>query len=265
MRNGRTSSPCRLRPADVGAALTGAWTLGSLWAVFLVGLTGGFGHCIAMCGPIAAAGGVWSGTAASASPDGRKVRGVVLWQVGYQVGRLLTYTAIGTALGALSSLAAVRGALGPLQRVLWLVAGEIMIAMGLAIAGVPLLARFGRGIEAGYAKATSRWFRRSYSALLKAGPRAALPFGMLMGFMPCGFLMSVEFYAVGTGSALAGGATMLAFGLGTAPALALSGALGGAMGARARTWLVYAGAVIVVALGVFYVARAAGVMPAIGG
>lgn len=244
------------------AALSGPWTVGSLWAVFLVGLTGGFGHCIAMCGPISAAGGVWSGAAASA--DGRRARGVALWQLGYQVGRIVTYTAIGAALGALGSLAAVRGALGPLQRILWLLAGEIMIVMGLAIAGVPLLARFGRSIEAGYAKTTSGWFRRAYTALRKAGPRASLPFGMLMGLMPCGFLMSAEFYAVGTGSAIAGGATMLAFGLGTIPALAASGAIGGALGARSRAWFVYAGAAIVVALGVFYIARAAGVMPVVG-
>lgn len=245
------------------AALPEAWTIGSLWAVFLIGLTGGFGHCIVMCGPIAAAGGVWSGTATSAT-GGPRIRGVALWQLGYQVGRVLTYTAIGAALGGLGSLAAVRGALGPLQRVLWLVAGEIMIVMGLAIAGVPLLARFGRSVEAGYAKATSGWFRAAYVKLLKAGPRAAIPFGVLMGFMPCGFLMSVEFYAVGTGSALAGGATMLAFGLGTVPALALSGALAGALGSRSRAWLIYAGAAIVVMLGVFYVARAAGVTPALG-
>ena len=246
----------------MNAGLTGAWGIGSLWAVFLIGLTGGFGHCIAMCGPIAAAGGVWSGTAAGADGQtGSRSRRVGLWQLGYQAGRVLTYTAIGAALGALGSLAAVQGALGPLQRVVWLLAGEIMIAMGLALAGVPLLARFGRGIEAGWAKATGRLLHGAYAALLKSGPRASLPFGMLVGLMPCGFLMSIEFYAVGSGSALAGGATMLAFGLGTTPALALSGMIGGALGAKARARLIYVGAAIVTALGVFYVVRAAGLLP----
>ena len=32
-------------------ALAGA----GLWAAFLLGLTGGFGHCLAMCGPLVAA------------------------------------------------------------------------------------------------------------------------------------------------------------------------------------------------------------------
>lgn len=248
----------------MNAVLTGAWGIGSLWAVLLIGLAGGFGHCIAMCGPIAAAGGVWSATAAGGDERARsRTSGIGLWQLGYQAGRLLTYTAIGAALGALGSLAAVQGALGPLQRLVWLIAGEIMIAMGLAIAGVPLLARFGRGLEAGWARTTGGWFRRAYSALLRSGPRAALPFGMLMGLMPCGFLMSIEFYAVGSGSALTGGATMLAFGLGTTPALALSGVIGGLLGTRARARLIYVGAAIVVALGVFYVVRAAGLLPSI--
>lgn len=237
-------------------------TAGALWAVFLVGLTGGFGHCITMCGPIAAAGGAWSGTASSAE-GGRRGRAVALWQVGYQAGRLLTYTAIGAALGSLGSLAAVRGAIGPLQRLVWLAAGEIMIVMGLAIAGVPLLSRFGRRLESGWASASGGTFRRAYRVLIKAGPRAAFPFGMLMGLMPCGFLISIELYAVGSASALAGAATMLAFGLGTVPALAASGAVGGLITAKARAWLTYAGAAVVVALGIFYVVRAAGVLTSI--
>jgi sulfite exporter TauE/SafE len=243
----------------VTGVLSEPGTIGGLWAVFLVGLAGGFGHCITMCGPIAAAGGAWSGTASSAE-GGRRGRAVALWQIGYQAGRVLTYTAIGAALGGLGSLGAVRGAIGPLQRLVWLVAGEIMIIMGLAIAGVPLLSRFGRRLESGWAKASGDRFRRAYRALIRSGPRAAFPFGMLMGLMPCGFLISIELYAVGSGSALAGAATMLAFGLGTVPALAASGALGGLLGAKSRAWLTYSGAAVVIVLGVFYVVRAVGAL-----
>ena len=155
-----------------------------------------------------------------------------------------------------TTIAAVRGALGPVQQVMWLVVGNIMIFMGLAIAGVPLLARFGRSVEERYASLTKGWLGRAYSALATSGPGMAFPLGMLMGLMPCGFLMSIEVYAVGTGSALAGGLTMLAFGVGTVPALAGFGAAGGLLGPRARAWLIYIGAAIVVGLGVLYIARA---------
>lgn len=244
--------------------LGASWSAATLWATFLVGLAGGFGHCVAMCGPLVAASGLLFGAAASSADatarPRRRAGAVALWQAGYHGGRLLTYACIGALLGALGSLGAVRGALGPLQRWVWLVAGLLMIIMGLAIAGVPALVRLGRVVERGASVATAGWFGGAYAALAKAGPAAAVPLGMLQGLLPCGFLLSIEASALGTGSALAGAATMLAFGLGTVPALAGFGAASGLLGARGRTWLLYGGGAIVVALGVFYVVRAAGVL-----
>jgi sulfite exporter TauE/SafE len=243
---------------ESGAA-AGVWSAATLWTVFLVGLAGGFGHCVAMCGPIVTASGLVSGTASSASGASR-TRAVALWQLGYHGGRLLTYSAIGALLGGVGSLAAVQGAIGPLQRWVWLAAGVIMVVMGLAVAGAPLFSRLGRAVEAGTATATQGWFGRAYGSLASAGPGAAVPIGMLMGLLPCGFLLSVEASALGSGSALLGAATMLAFGFGTVPALAGFGAAGGLLGARGRTWLLYGGGAAVATLGVFYIARAAGVL-----
>lgn len=238
----------------VQAALTGPFTIASVWGALLVGLAGGFGHCIAMCGPIAASGGALAGVTASGE-RGSAAR-VWLWQLAYHCGRVLTYTLIGVALGGLGSLAAVRGALGPIQQAMWLIVGEIMIFIALAMAGVPLLSRFGRRFEERYARATRGWLMRTADALTRADAWAAVPLGMLMGLMPCGFLMSIELFAVATGSWLAGGLTMLAFGVGTMPALVGFGAVGGLIGVRARTWLVYAGSAVVFGMGVVYVVRA---------
>jgi sulfite exporter TauE/SafE len=47
----------------------------------------------------------------------------------------------------------------------------------------------------------------------------ALTLGMLWGWLPCGLVYSVLLVAAFAGSALAGGATMIAFGLGTLPAM----------------------------------------------
>jgi sulfite exporter TauE/SafE len=240
----------------VQAALTGPFTAASVWAALLVGLTGGFGHCIAMCGPVAASGGALAGVAGTHGSAPKRRARVALWQAAYNGGRILTYTLIGAVLGGLGSLTAVRGALGPIQQVMWLIVGEIMLFMGLAMAGVPLLARVGRSVEERYAHATRGWLARAVAALPGAEVKAALPLGMLMGLMPCGFLMSMELFAVGTGSWLAGGLTMLAFGIGTVPALGGFGLAGGLIGTRARTWLIYVGSVVVVAMGVLYIVRA---------
>jgi len=47
--------------------------------------------------------------------------------------------------------------------------------------------------------------------------------GLLWGWLPCGLVYSVLVAALATGSALEGGALMLAFGLGTLPALLAMG------------------------------------------
>ncbi len=104
-----------------GAPLA-AWSAATLWAVFVVGLAGGFGHCIAMCGPLTAASALASGAAGSSAPARGRAGAIALWQVAYHAGRLLTYTGIGALLGALGSVWAVRGVLGPAQRWVWLVA-----------------------------------------------------------------------------------------------------------------------------------------------
>jgi sulfite exporter TauE/SafE len=232
------------------------WSAATLWAVFVVGLAGGFGHCIAMCGPLTAASALASGASASTRVGARARAGSVgLWQAAYHGGRLFAYGCIGALLGALGSVWALRGALGPLQKWVWVVAGALMVVMGLAVAGAPLLSRLGRAVEGGVGVASSGWYSRAFGGLVSRGPWAAVPLGMLNGLLPCGFLMSIEASALAAGSWALGAATMLAFGLGTVPALAGFGAASGMLGTRARTWLLYVGGAVVVVLGAVYVVR----------
>lgn len=247
-------------------AIAGPWSLATLWAVFAVGLAGGFGHCIGMCGPLMAASGLVSGaTADTSARPGARVRAVAVWQTAYHAGRLLTYACVGALLGALGSLAAVRGILGPVQRWVWLVAGVLMVVMGLAVAGAPWLRRLGSSLESGAGLASGAWFAKAFGALRARGPWAAFPLGMLNGLLPCGFLASIAVSALAAGSPLLGAATMLAFGLGTVPALAGFGAVSGLLGAQPRAWLLRLGGAIVVVLGVLYVVRAAGTLAPMGG
>src|SRR5690625_1531923 len=54
-------------------------------------------------------------------------------------------------------------------------------------------------------------------------PPEALAVGMLWGWLPCGLVYTMLLAATMSGSALAGGATMLAFGAGTLPAMVTLG------------------------------------------
>jgi uncharacterized protein len=277
----------------------GGLSVAALWLVFLTGLLSGFGHCIGMCGPIVAAFGFGDGAvavgergdaekagradlspanampaadpslmaatpAASASAEvaarAGTLRPVGLFQLGYQAGRLATYTALGALLGALGGagmLSFLPGtALVPVQRWLGVFAGLVMVLMGLALLGLPGLRGLGRWVESGGGAASGTWFSRVAGGLARRGAAAAVPLGMLMGLMPCGLLMTIEIRALATGSAGAGALTMLAFGLGTVPALAGFGLASGVLGSRTRGWLFAAGAVLVVALGLFTIWRA---------
>jgi hypothetical protein len=66
------------------------------------------------------------------------------------------------------------------------------------------------------------------------GPAAPLAFGVFNGFLPCPLVYAFAAQAAGSGGALPGLLVMLAFGLGTFPAMLLMGGLGG--------WLRHAGA-----------------------
>jgi sulfite exporter TauE/SafE len=58
---------------------------------------------------------------------------------------------------------------------------------------------------------------------------------------------------------------MLAFGLGTLPALVAVGAAAGLLGSRGRTWMVAIGGILVAALGVAYLVRAVGALVPVAG
>jgi sulfite exporter TauE/SafE len=233
----------------------GEWTVATLWLAFTVGLAGGFGHCIGMCGPFVAASSISGGVGGSRAP-----RSAGLFQAGYHTGRLLTYTALGALLGALGAAGTIEKLAGPAwlapaQRYLGLVAGVLMLLVGFAMLGVPKLDKLMRAAEAG-GVSDAGWFTRAYVRLQAGGWKASIPLGMLLGLLPCGFLLGMEAWALVSGSATAGALTMLAFGLGTVPALAGFGLASGLLGTRMRGAFTYVGATIVVALGVFTIGRA---------
>ena len=176
----------------------------SLLSALLVGLLGGV-HCVGMCGGIVAA--------FSFRPDGSLPP--FRLHLGYNIGRVLSYTLFGAlagTLGASLNLLEIR----PLQIALYVLAQGVMILLGLYLAG------WNRWVLV-FEKAGGVLWKQVQPLFRKLLPVKNLPgallAGMVWGWLPCGLVYSVLVAALAAGSATSGAALMLAFGLGTLPNL----------------------------------------------
>lgn len=224
---------------------------------FTLGLLGS-GHCLAMCGGImgalsmrslavsgvpARAGGVEvlassaavsAGDANASSHAGSSLLGQLLL---YSAGRLLSYALLGMALGLLGAVLVT--ALEPARIVLRGLAGGLLIAMGLYLAGVwhgiLVLERLGHRI----------WQRLGPG--IRHGHGSTLLLGMSWGLLPCGLVYGTLAWAASAADPLRAGWLMLAFGLGTLPAVVAGSWFSAAMLAplRRRGLRLSAGALIV--------------------
>jgi len=207
----------------------------ALFGVFIallsVGLAGGFAHCGPMCGPFVL---MQIGTEGSGGPGLRRlVTGLLPF---YQLGRIATYAALGAVAGGLGAsfvaLSNFRGALS----VLLALAAAIFLVQALKAVAPFIEARLphlllGTGVATLVARAAEPLLRAPGASY--RGPRGIL-LGLVLGFLPCGFLYAALTAAMATGGALAGSLAMLAFGLGTIPALATVGVIGTGLAQRWR-------------------------------
>jgi sulfite exporter TauE/SafE len=167
----------------------------------------------------------------------------------YNGGRLVAYAVLGAAVGALGAALDVAGELAGMQRVAAIVAGVVMVAWGaialLRIGGMRVLVHRASSGVAG------RWLRRGMAAIGRRPPlvRATLV-GLLTGLLPCGWLWAFLVTAAGTGHPVTGAAVMVAFWIGTVPALVAIGLGFQLVGAPLRRHVPAVTAILVVALGI---------------
>lgn len=206
--------------------------------LFVVGLITSI-HCVAMCGGINLSQCVNYRTAGGEGGRFAKLKPSLL----YNAGRVLSYTVIGGVVGAIGSVFSFSGAA---KGVVAILAGVFMVIMGVNMLGVfPWLK-----------KITPRMPRmfgnKVHSNNGKYGPFVV---GLLNGLMPCGPLQTMQIYALGTGSFLAGAASMFVFSLGTVPLMFGFGALSSFLSGRFTRKMMKVSAALVVILGLIMLNR----------
>ena len=195
----------------------------SFAAMLLVGLSTS-PHCLGMCGGILLSVCDRADTRARLGAD-----------LAYNAGRMLSYTALGAAFGALGTVLTYTLSM---KSMLFTMLGLAVALLGLNMWGLlPALPSFPD--ETAAACRLPEKLRR----------QAPLIVGILTGLMPCGAMYAAWLCAMSSGSAGSGAAVMLAFALGTVPLLLAFAMLGVLM---PRAWTKYLrklGAVLVTAMG----------------
>lgn len=208
------------------AALCGpdgpAGLAGMMAALFLAGLVGSAVHCAPMCGPfvLSQVSGALSRIPAARLCERHRVTSGLL--VPYHAGRLVTYACLGALGAGTSAVAQALPALRWLPAALLGVAGVLFLSQALR----RLLPMLQLGLPSPPPSGLSGLIATAARRITANGPASGLLLGLVLGFLPCGFLYAALAAAAATASPWRGAAAMLAFGVGTAPVLMLLGIAG---------------------------------------
>jgi uncharacterized protein len=176
-----------------------------LWTPFILGLVGS-PHCAGMCGPLALA----------LPQADRNPAAFFAGRIAYNLGRLVTYCAMGLVFGLIG-------------RTLLLAGFQQWVSIGL---GILLLAGLFASRKLALWRPITLIVDRLKSTmgmlLRRRSADALLVLGLLNGLLPCGLVYVACAGAAATGDLFQGALYMLAFGAGTVPmllAISLSGRL----------------------------------------
>lgn len=172
------------------------------WALagIAFGFLGSF-HCIGMCGPLALA-----------LPGSDRGTPYLIWsRTVYNLGRVVTYSTLGLAVGLLSKMISISG----FQRWLSISVG-VLILLGLTVSAFRSKLNQWKAYPAQFMKKATK----SIKTLFQKGTIGSLfLIGLLNGLLPCGFVYMGLMTALTTGTVLKSVYFMVGFGLGTIPAM----------------------------------------------
>lgn len=181
----------------------------TLFSALTIGLLGG-AHCVGMCGGIT--------SALSFSLKGRSTAETTWLMLAYHLGRIGSYSLAGLLLGTLGWF--LGDASQSIQIFLRYLAGGMLVAMGLYLSGwwkgLMHLEKAGSALWKQIQPVASRLLpiRNTGNALL---------LGTLWGWLPCGLVYSTLIWSASQGDPVQSGLLMASFGLGTLPAVFLTG------------------------------------------
>jgi sulfite exporter TauE/SafE/plastocyanin domain-containing protein/copper chaperone CopZ len=203
---------------NMEAKLTNA----SYAVLFMVGILTSI-HCVGMCGGIM--------LSQSLKNEGKNKFEAIKPALFYNLGRVVSYTILGGIVGAIGSVFSLSL---KAQAGMQIFAGVFMIMMGFNMAGFSAFRKFQIKLPAAVCK-------------IQAKPKTPFLVGLLNGLMPCGPLQTMQIFALGTGSAVAGALSMFMFALGTVPLMLTFGAVSGLLSkGYTKKLLKYSGVLIIV-------------------
>jgi sulfite exporter TauE/SafE/copper chaperone CopZ len=174
----------------------------SYGTAFVIGIIASLSTCMAVVG------GLVLSMSATFAKEGDKVRPQLL----FHIGRIMSFFILGGVIGAIGS-AFTLGIKGTF--LLGLTIAIVMLVMGVNLLDVfPWAKKLQPGMPKFLSKHALGVARLNHTL-------TPLLVGIATFFLPCGFTQSMQIYTLSTGSFIKGGLTMLAFALGTLPALAL--------------------------------------------
>lgn len=168
-----------------------------IWTALVVGLAGSL-HCAGMCSPLVMA-------------VSRLSARAMTTRLVYNAGRILTYGIMGAIAGMIGGVFD----LTPFQKVFSLIMG-----IGLMIIGVSGWSTFSIPLLTPALQAFTGGVKRMFGAALKRRTGfSTFVLGTLNGLLPCGLTYIALAYALTAPGAVSGFGYMLAFGIGTLPAM----------------------------------------------
>lgn len=164
-------------------------------------------HCVGMCGCFV--------TSYSIKLRGSNLQRAIS-HLGYSFGRITTYTFIGAIMGLIGSNLYFLGKMAGIQNYLIIAMSIIMIYFGLSLANfVPKIQWLDKSGEL-----FLKYSQKPFAKIMKnKSILSTYPLGLVLGFLPCCLLYTIEIQAMNTGSPIKGALSMFFFGLGTIPAL----------------------------------------------
>ena len=170
----------------------------------------GSAHCFGMCAGIS---GLFAVNQSVAS-----LRRDIPMAVTYNAGRVMSYAIIGVIVAALGKTFV--DAIPKLAAPVRLASGLLIVVIGLQVA---FNWRFLAPVEKAGAHLWSRIAPAAKGLLPVTSIPKALGLGLLWGWLPCGLVYSVLLIAATTADPFSGGLVMVAFGIGTMPAMIATG------------------------------------------